>query len=135
MSAVRRAGGPIALVVVLGLTLLVGSGVFDTPAPAAMTRVAALERIVKCPSCQDLSVAQSNAPSSVAVRREIVAQVTAGASDDAILNGLVARFGPSILLVPPAGGIDDVLWIVPVALACAAVAGGAVVVVRRRRPA
>jgi len=131
--AARRVAGPVLLGIVLGAALLVGSGAFDAPAPAAQTRISALERLVRCPSCTDLSVAQSNAPSSIAVRDEIVAAVRSGRSDAAIIAAIEARYGASILLVPPAGGPDAVLWAGPVALAVAVAACGAVVVARRRR--
>jgi cytochrome c-type biogenesis protein CcmH len=120
---------------VLGVALLIGSGVFDTPAPAASTRIAALERIVRCPSCQDLSVAQSNAASSIAVRHEIAASVHAGATDQEILNTLTARYGASILLVPPASALSTALWAAPIALAAVLVAVLAAVALRRRRAA
>jgi cytochrome c-type biogenesis protein CcmH len=128
----RRLLGPIALALVLFVALLVGSGAFDAPAPAAATRVASLERLVRCPSCEDLSVAQSISNSSIAVRHEITRSVAAGESDSQILDTLVARFGPSILLEPPPGGLDTLLWAVPLALGAGALVVGAAVVVRRR---
>jgi cytochrome c-type biogenesis protein CcmH len=131
----RRYLGPGLLLLVLGVALLIGSGVFDTPAPAAATRIAALERVVRCPSCQDLSVAQSNAASSIAVRREIAASVHAGATDQEILNTLTARYGPSILLVPPAGALSTALWVAPIVLGAGLAVTIAVVAVRRRRAA
>jgi cytochrome c-type biogenesis protein CcmH len=131
----RRRLGPLALAVVLAVALLVGSGAFDTPAPAAATRIASLERVVRSPNSPDLSVAQSNDPSSIAIRHEIVGAVEAGEGDQAILNGLTAKFGTSILLVPPAGGLDSILWLVPLALGVGAVAGGVVAIARRRRTA
>ncbi len=129
----RRLLGPGLLLVVLGVALLIGSGVFDTPAPAASTRIAALERIVRCPSCQDLSVAQSNAASSIAVRREIADAVHAGISSQEILNTLTARYGTSILLVPPASGLSTALWVAPIVLASVLVLVLATVAIRRRR--
>ena len=133
MSTARRLAGPAVLAAVLAVALLVGSGLFDAPAPAAATRVASLERLVRCPSCLDLSVAQSNSPSSIEVRHEITAKVRAGESDAAILGALTARYGTSILLEPPGGGLDTVLWAVPLAILVGATTLGAVVVARRRR--
>jgi len=125
--------GPVAMACVLAVALVVGSGAFDAPAPALSTRISSLERIVRAPSATDLSVAQNNAPSSIAIRDEIARQVRGGRTDAQILDALEARYGTSILLVPPAGGLDTLLWALPLALALAAVAGGAAVVVRRRR--
>jgi cytochrome c-type biogenesis protein CcmH len=129
---VRQLAGPVSLAIVLLVALLVGSGAFDKPAPAAATRIASLERQVRCPSCQDLSVAQSISDSSIAVRNEIARSVAAGQSDAVILHALVARFGPSILLEPPPGGLDTLLWVVPLALGAGALVVGVAVVLRRR---
>jgi cytochrome c-type biogenesis protein CcmH len=131
----RRAAGPLLLLVVLGAALLIGSGVFDTPGPAAATRIAGLERLVRCPTCQDLSLAQATDSATIALRRQIAAEVHRGESNTAILNALIARYGTSILLEPPAGGLDDVLWIVPVVLAIGALGGALFVLARRRRAA
>ena len=80
---------------------------------SAATRIAHLESLVKCPSCEDLSVAQSNATTAVAVRHEIVTEVKAGRSDDQILTSIEDAYGPSILLSPPTSGLGALLWIVP----------------------
>jgi cytochrome c-type biogenesis protein CcmH/NrfF len=134
-SNVRRVVGPVVLCLVLGGALLVGSGVFDATAVGPHGRIAALEREVRCPGsgCGDLSVAQSYAPSSIAVRNEIVEGVDNGQSDSDILATIVARYGTGILLSPPAGGLDTVLWGAPIVLAVAALASLTAVAVRRRR--
>jgi len=111
----------VALCAVAGLTLLAA------PAGSSVaSRVARLEALVRCPSCEDLSVAQSNATSAIAVRHEIAAKVRRGVSDTAILTSLEAAYGPSILLSPPTSGLGSLLWAVP-----AGAAGLAGVVVTR----
>ncbi len=92
--------------------------------PSRQGRVAHLESIVKCPACEDLSVAQSNATSSIAVRHDIARRVREGESDDKILTSLEATYGPSILLSPPTSGLGSLLWLVPLgAVVALAVAG------------
>ena len=81
--------------------------------PSRSARVAHLETLVRCPSCEDLSVAQSNATSSIAVRREIAARVARGESDSAILTSLESVYGPTILLSPSTGGLGVLLWLAP----------------------
>jgi len=111
----------VALCAVAALTLLAA------PAGSSVaSRVARLEALVRCPSCEDLSVAQSNATSAIAVRHEIAAKVRRGVSDTAILTSLEAAYGPSILLSPPTSGLGSLLWAVP-----AGAAGLAGVVVTR----
>jgi cytochrome c-type biogenesis protein CcmH len=91
---------------------------------SAATRIAHLESLVKCPSCEDLSVAQSNATTAVAVRHEIAADVAAGKSDDQILTSIEDAYGPSILLSPPTSGLGVLLWVVPLAVVVALVVVG-----------
>jgi cytochrome c-type biogenesis protein CcmH len=100
-----------ALVVVGALALIVSPSASSTT-----TRIAHLESLVKCPSCEDLSVAQSNATTAVAVRHEIAADVAAGKSDDQILTSIEDAYGPSILLSPPTTGLGTLLWVVPLAV-------------------
>ncbi len=80
---------------------------------SAAARIDHLETLVRCPSCDDLSVAVSNAESAIAVRHEIATKVRAGQSDNQILTSLEAVYGPSILLSPPTSGLGALLWIVP----------------------
>ena len=100
-------------------------------APSAASRVAHLETLVRCPSCEDLSVAQSTSTSSLAVRHEIARLVQSGASDASILTRLESTYGTSILLSPPTSGLGVVLWLVPLLGVLALVAVG-VRLARRR---
>jgi cytochrome c-type biogenesis protein CcmH/NrfF len=76
-------------------------------------RIAHLETLVRCPSCDDLSVAVSNATSAIAVRHEIASKVHEGQSDNKILTSLESAYGTSILLSPPTSGLGVLLWAVP----------------------
>jgi cytochrome c-type biogenesis protein CcmH len=96
-------------------------------------RIAHLDSVIKCPSCVDLSIAQSDAPIAVGLRAEVAAWVHEGLSDTRIEQLVVARFGAQALLVPSGSGVDVLLWAVP-----ASVVGGAAVLLavylwRRRR--
>jgi cytochrome c-type biogenesis protein CcmH len=116
----------VALLCVLVVTLL------EAPSTASQQgRIAHLESLVKCPACEDLSVAQSNATSSIAVRHDITRRVKEGQSDNKILTSLEATYGTSILLSPSTSGLGLLLWLVPLG-AVAALAVAAVRLVRRR---
>jgi len=131
--ASRRWLGPIACGLVLAGALLVGSGAFSGAVGTAAARVAGIERLVAAPPRGDLSIAQSNSPASIALRHQVAAEVARGWTDERILDGIEARYGTQILLEPPAGGLDTVLWAAPVALAIGAAAVLATVATRRRR--
>ncbi len=105
----------VAVVVLAAVTLVLSP---RTPSRAA--RVAHLETLVRCPSCEDLSVAQSSAPTALAVRRAIARDVARGQSDASILTSLETAYGPSILLSPPTRGLGALLWAGPLALVLAA---------------
>jgi len=116
-----------AFVVVVALTVATAPS-----APSSLTRINHLETLVRCPACEDISVAVSVATSAIAVRHEIARDVHRGESDNAILTSLEAVYGTSILLSPPTSGLGTLLWAVPVAVLLLAVVIGLRLARRRR---
>jgi cytochrome c-type biogenesis protein CcmH len=106
---------------VLGAALMVAGGVFSSPPPSRGQRVAAIERVVKCPSCDDVSVAESEDSTAIAVRHEIETQVAEGRSTAQIEQSLVAQYGTTILLEPPDTAGIALIWVVPIVLGVTAV--------------
>lgn len=86
-------------------------------------RVSSLDSLIKCPACQDLSIAQSDAPSSVTLRHEVARFVRAGWSNARIESWVTARYGSTALLVPQSSSDSTILYLVPVALVGLGVAG------------
>ncbi|HXR53871.1 MAG TPA: cytochrome c-type biogenesis protein CcmH [Acidimicrobiales bacterium] len=123
----------IALVVVAAVALAIGSGVGRTAPPTLAQRAASLESEIKCPQCEDLSVAQSNASSAIAVRHQIDQMLVAGATDAEIKQSLVARYTLSILLVPPASGLGALVWFLPLVAVVLALGALGVLFWRRQR--
>jgi cytochrome c-type biogenesis protein CcmH len=116
----------LAFLCVLAVVLL------EAPSTASTQgRIDHLETMVKCPACDDLSVAQSNATSSIAVRRDIAQRVKEGQSDNRILTSLEATYGTSILLSPSTSGLGSLLWLMPLAALLALLVAG-VRLARRR---
>lgn len=72
---------------------------------------------LRCPDCQGLSAADSPTAAAAEIRREVVAQLEAGASPDEIKASFVARYGEWILLRP--SGV--VPWLVPLVAVMAGV--------------
>ena len=70
-----RIGIPLVIVAV---ALAIGSGVFSGKPETAAQRAARIEAVVRCPSCIDVSVAQSQETTALAVRHEIERQVARG---------------------------------------------------------
>ena len=134
----RRSGVPlwakVALpLVVLAVALVIGSGAFDSSPPTTAQRAAAIEAGVRCPSCTDVSVAQSNASTAIAVRHQIEQMVADGRSTADIDQVLVSEYGQAILLVPPDTGGVPLIWIIPIVLGVGAIAIVGVVFWRRSR--
>jgi cytochrome c-type biogenesis protein CcmH/NrfF len=118
---------------VLAVALVIGSGVFDTTTPTVAQRAAAIEADVRCPSCTDLSVSQSNATTAIAVRHQIEALVGAGRSTAQIDQVLVSEYGQTILLMPPDAGGVPLIYLIPLVLGVGALTGVGVVFWRRSR--
>lgn len=119
------------LLVVLIVALTVGSNVFSSHPQTNAERAMSLDTTIKCPSCEDLSVAQASSPSSLAIRAQVRRDVDKGMSNSVILAQLESQYGNAILLTPPPGGLSAILWIVPILLVLGAVVI-LVIVVRSR---
>jgi cytochrome c-type biogenesis protein CcmH/NrfF len=119
--------------VVLVVALVIGSGALSPSPPTTGQRVAALEAGVRCPSCTDLSVSESNATTAIGVRHQIESMVAAGRSDAAIDQTLVSEYGQTILLVPPDAGGIPLIWIIPIVLGAGALTAVGVLFWRRSR--
>jgi cytochrome c-type biogenesis protein CcmH/NrfF len=115
------------------VALLIGGGLFSSKPETPTQRAAAIEADVRCPSCTDVSVAQSNASTALAVRHEILRLVEEGRSPGQIDTTLVGQYGQTILLVPPATGGWALIWILPIVLGIGAVIFVGVLFVRRSR--
>ena len=97
-------------------------------------RVDALSEEIGCPVCQGESVAQSNAPAALNIRKEIARSVDAGRSDDEIRAFLARQYGEEQLLRPRGEGLSALVWVVPVMAVVLAGAGLAVVLRRWSAP-
>ena len=128
-SPIRRWGPWIAVVVVAVAALSLAA--FGTrSAPTAQDRVSSISRTVKCPVCSGESVAESNAPASQEIRRQIAEQVQQGQTDDEIRSFYAAKYGQAILLTPSASGVNVLVWILPIVALAVGIA--ALVIVFRR---
>lgn len=102
---------------------LLALGSVHPPRSSESARSAYLDSVLKCPSCEDLSIAESDAPSAVTLRRRVSRWVGEGWSNARIEQAVVASYGESELLVPESGGVNTTLYVVPVALIAIAAAG------------
>ncbi len=119
--------------IVLGVVAVVALAIGATGDRAPRTeseRVQALAGEVRCPTCQNLSAAESNAKAAQAVRDEIRTRVRRGESNEQIRAFLVSRYTEEIILKPETRGVTGLVWILPV-LGGIAVLAGLIVTFRR----
>jgi cytochrome c-type biogenesis protein CcmH len=117
----------VVVVVVLAVTLWPGGD------RSAAARAHDLETQIKCPECQGLSVADSQATTSQAIRADIKRRIAKGQSDDRIRQAYVDRYGESILLTPQSSGISLLVWVLPLLVLGLGAAGIVFVLARNRR--
>ncbi len=108
------------------LVLLSGQAValietYDFSDPALEARYQQLSEELRCPKCQNQNIADSNAPIAQDLRKLLHQQLEAGASDEEILDYMVARYGEFVRYRPRFGGTTTVLWLAPVLLLLAAI--------------
>ena len=122
----------LAMAVILITALAVSTRGDSRPATSA-ERVTRIASEVRCPTCRQLSAAESDAPAAEAVRVAIAARVEQGQSDSTIRAFLVSRYGSDILLKPGRSGVAALVWVLPVAGFVCALAGLAFAFHRWRR--
>lgn len=109
----------IFLVMVLVFTTLSARAVIETyefSDPALQSRYANLSQELRCPKCQNQNIADSNAPISRDLRAILYAQLEAGATDEEILDYMVARYGEFVRYRPALDTTTALLWYGPLAL-------------------
>ena len=113
-------------VLALALLLVAGSAVavietYDFSDPELESRYQQLSAELRCPKCQNQNIADSNAPISQDLRKLLYQQLEQGASDQEILDYMVARYGEFVRYRPRFSGATAILWLAPALLLLAAV--------------
>lgn len=99
------------LVFALSANAIDSEKAFDDPGMQA--RYERLISEVRCVTCQNQTIKDSNAFIAADLRREIRRLMTEGKSDAEITDFLVARYGDFVLYRPRYTGKTLVLWIAP----------------------
>ncbi len=84
--------------------------------PVLQARYAALIAEVRCVTCQNQSIKDSNALIADDLRREIKRMIGEGKTDAEVKDFLVTRYGDFILYKPRFEGGLIVLWVAPLLL-------------------
>ena len=111
---------------VMGVLLVIAFTISTRRDSGPETMQARVKRVaseVRCPTCRQLSAAESDAPAAEAVRVAIAKRVQQGESDEEIRGFLVSTYGADILLKPGGSGVAGLVWALPVAAFVCAIAG------------
>jgi len=100
--------------------------------PALETRARALSQELRCMVCQNQSIDDSDAPLAKDLRVLVRERLTAGDSDNQVIDFLVSRYGEFVLLKPRFSPHTLVLWLAPLGVLVLG-AAGLMAVLRRRR--
>ncbi len=77
-------------------------------------RVQAVAGALRCPTCQALSVWDSNAPFALQIRAKVERMVREGQSDEQIKTYFISRYGEWVLRTPPWRGVGWLVWLLPI---------------------
>lgn len=103
--------------------------------PVLEGRARTLSEQIRCLVCQNQSIDDSNADLAHDLRKLVRERLTAGDSDQQVLDYLVARYGPFVLLKPPHTRATLLLWYGPFALLGLGAVGIAIAAALRMRHA
>ena len=105
------------------------------PDPKVEARLKAIAHELRCLVCQNQTIADSDAPLAVDLRRQTRAMIAAGKSDEEIRGYMVDRYGDFVLYKPPFNAATAVLWVAPALLVLGGLAGLAWMLRRRKAQA
>jgi len=106
---------PVRSVILAALLLLCWSTAWAISPEEVERRTQALSSELRCPTCQALSVKDSDALFSKNIREKVRNLVEEGKSDEEVLAYFEERYGEFILRSPKPKGWGILAWLLPVA--------------------
>ena len=103
--------------------------------PALEGHAREISQGLRCPVCQNESIDESHAEVARDIRLLVRERLLAGASDEAVADAVVERYGEFVLLRPSAEGANLILWLAGPAMLLGAAALGWATIRHRPTPA
>ncbi|WP_336366911.1 cytochrome c-type biogenesis protein [Marinobacter sp. C2H3] len=143
-----RGNGRLALLLCLALTALASpvaaasadaqaqagtADLYPFPSAAEQARFQALLSELRCPMCENQTIADSGAPIAADMRDRVYRMMQDGASDDAIVTALAQRFGDYVRYRPVFDASTALLWLTPILAVLIGAVAIALMVRQRRR--
>ncbi|MFC3025526.1 cytochrome c-type biogenesis protein CcmH [Vibrio zhugei] len=98
------------LLTLFSLSASAAIDVYQFDSPAHEKQFQELSHTLRCPKCQNNSIADSNAALAKDLRYKVYAMTKAGKSKQEIVNYMVARYGEFITYNPPVTTGTIMLW-------------------------
>ena len=95
-------------------------------------RYRTLVAVLRCPTCQNQNLADSNSTVASALRLDLYNLLTQGRSDAEIIDLMVGRYGEFVLYRPRVSSITYILWFGPVLLILIGLI--VVIIILRKKP-
>ena len=93
-------------------------------------RTADIAKLLRCPVCQGLAVADSPAIMALNMREQVRELLARGYTEEQVLSYFEQSYGQFVLLKPKFQGVNALVWLLPVA---ALILGAVIVLVKVRK--
>jgi len=134
MAGTARLAGLFAVIVLVATCAAVAAIPAFAQSSGLDEQVRAIASRLRCPVCQNESVADSPSELAAQMRALIRTKLEQGESPEAIVAYFVSRYGEWILLDPPRQGLGWILWAAPVVVLLVALAVAVAFIRRTVRP-
>jgi len=104
--------------------------VYDFDSPQQEQQFHELSDTLRCPKCQNNSIADSNAALAKDLRQKVFEMTKQGKSKDEIVDYMIARYGNFVTYNPPLNASTAILWAAPLSVL---VIGFVFIVLRTKR--
>lgn len=109
----------------LSLSAMAATDLYQFETPEQEQRFRVLLDELRCPKCQNQSLADSDAGIAQDMRVRVESMIKEGKSDEEIVDYFVSRYGDFVSYRPPVTPTTSILWLAPLLL----LGSGAVVIV------
>lgn len=120
----------VATALMLSASVFAAIDVYDFDTQEQETQFQELSNTLRCPKCQNNSIADSNAELAKDLRHKVYEMTKQGKSKDEIVDYMIARYGNFVTYNPPFTLSTAILWLGPVFVL---LVGFSVIVMRSRR--
>ncbi|QXO18171.1 MULTISPECIES: cytochrome c-type biogenesis protein [Vibrio] len=114
---------------IVSASALAAIEVYDFDSPEQESQFQELSNTLRCPKCQNNTIADSNAALAQDLRHKVYEMTKQGQSKQEIIDYMTARYGDFITYNPPFTASTAILWLGPLAVLAI---GFSVIVVRSR---